>query len=181
MSVFTKDKVFIAADRRSYLEHDKGGNSGDGDIGLFLNDTEVWNVNANAMTVNVPLTANSLVASSRVEADGLSLAVTSVAAASTIPADGVSFLTSSADAPTWVLENPSSGGIIKILLFDSSGSTAHIDFTSGTKVNGLSTDSYLNVSGSGAIGLISLSSIDWRILFPSTFTAAVALATTVAS
>lgn len=197
MSIWTRDKVWFSTDKRTYWEHRPGNN----DARLVLNDTAVITISTTGATIadlnisdDMAITGDLAVtgglavtgavtvssAGSLGVAGSLSFALaTGVATASTIPNSPiVSLLTATAAAPTYVLAAPSSAGIIKILINTETDSTHHIDFPSGDLVNLGSTESYINMGPAYAcVGLISLSSDQWAILFPSFSTATVVVST----
>lgn len=195
MSVWTSDKVWFSRDKRTYWEHRPGNN----DARLIVNDTAVVTISTTGMTV-ADLTISddfgvtgamtvgetlgvtgAVTAGGRFTASaGLSYSYsTGIATASTITLDTVvSLLTATGAAPTYVLSAPTSAGIVKILINTEADSTHKIDFPAGDLVNLNSTESYISVGPAHAcVGLISLSTDTWAIMFPSFSTATVAVST----
>lgn len=195
MSIWTRDKVWFSVDKRTYWEHRPGNN----DARLSINDSIVVTISttgavfngdvnttgdltvAGAAAITGALTAGALTPSGRLTAGaGLSFSyATGVASASTIGLDTVvSLLTATGAAPTYVLSAPTSAGIVKILINTETDSTHHIDFPAGDLVNSNATESYINMGPAHTVvGLISLSTDQWAIMFPSFSTATVVVST----
>jgi hypothetical protein len=180
MSIWTKDQIFFSADKRTYWSHDPGANSGNGAAVLTLNGVDVISLSSDDVSVTGDMTVGGTLVgglSGLVPVGGLSLAVSSgIAALSTLSAYGVSVLTATAAGPIYVMPAPSSAGILKIILQTEADSTHHIDFGAGVFVDGQSTLADLHMTGQCAVGLLSISATEWRILF-RTSTTSVSLAT----
>lgn len=181
MSVFTKDKVWFSADKQTYWEHDPGGNSGAGDAALFLNGVEHITVSSDGVTLSDALTVGgalsvtgAVAASGRLSAvAGMSWSVEGssapIAGGSTLSLDAVvSVIAGTTGGLVYTMPAPSSAGIFKIITNISTASTGHIDFTTGVLIQGFATAGNLNLLPHGTVGLISLSTVAYKILFPTT-------------
>lgn len=187
MSIWTRDKVWFSPDKRTYWEHRPGNQ----DARLIVNDTAVITISTTGATINGDLTLGDDVAvpgdlavAGTLGGSGTNLTLTlstGVATASTLSLSVVSLLTATAAAPTYVLPSPTAAGQLKILVAVEADSTHKVDFAGASDlINGFSTASYIGLVAGGpsaCVGLLSLSTSAWQILWPSFSTAAVVVST----
>lgn len=176
MSIFTKDKVWFSADKQTYWEHDAGAR----DAALFVEGKEVITATTDGVTVTgtfnpsgAVAVGGALSAAGRLSAvGGMSWSVegssTPIAGLSTLSLDAVvSVISGSTGGLVYVLPAPSSAGIVK-LITNIGPSTGHIDFTTGVLIQGFATAGNLNLLPGACVGLISLTTVAYKIMFPTT-------------
>lgn len=197
MSIFTRDKIWFSADKRTYWE----ARPGNQDARLIVNDTAVITISTTGCTIpdltitddftvgddltvtgDAAVTGNlTLTGTLTAGANGLILGVsTGVASLSTLSFEVVSLLTATGAAPTYVLPTPTAAGQLKILVAVEADSTHKVDFTGADLVNGFSTANYIGLVAGGpsaCVGLLSLSTDAWQVLWPAFSTAAVVVST----
>jgi hypothetical protein len=177
MSLFTRDKIWVSADKRSYIEYDAGVK----DMAFFVEGDEVVTLTSGGMTVHGTLASSgALAVGGRLSAvGGMSWSVEGtpaapVAGGSTFSLDAVvSIIAGTTGGLVYTLPAPSSAGILKIVANISTASTGHIDFSSGAMIQGYSTANNINLLPNGEVGLLSLSTVAWLMLFPTTVATAI--------